>query len=72
MSEQKPEWKPFPFGTGVGNEILCTTCFKRLYPNGHEQKSCTHGCGEATCVECGAKRKLDEPYWPCLGSLEKT
>lgn len=58
---------PFPFGDGAGNRILCPACFRRLYPAGHEQKSCTHGCGEATCVECGVKRRLDEPYWACLG-----
>jgi ribosomal protein S27E len=51
--------------------VLCPDCFKRLWPNGHEEKSCAHGFMAVACVECGKARKLGEkPYWPCLGTRE--
>jgi hypothetical protein len=55
------------------NRILCRECFRRLYPKGHEEKSCSHGCcAGATCVECGKiKRDDKQPYWHCLGQLSK-
>ena len=49
---------------------MCDACFKRLWPHGRDQKTCTHGCNDATCCVCGAVRKPeDRPYFHCLGGL---
>ena len=51
-------------------DIVCDACFKRLWPHGRDQKTCTHGCNDATCCVCGAVRKPeDRPYFHCLGGL---
>ena len=57
------------------NQIICHECY--LKRGKCEEKTCSHGCGAATCVECGAVREgeLDEngyakqPFWHCLGII---
>lgn len=56
------------------NAIYCPECFKRLWPEGREESSCTHGAPiwghPRPCIECGRKRlDGDVTHWHCLGSL---
>jgi hypothetical protein len=53
------------------NFILCDECFRRRWPNGHEEKSCSHASpliGDVTCVGCGRARRPSDSYH-CLGSM---
>lgn len=51
------------------NLILCPTCVRLVHPNGWEEKSCTHGCFEATCTRCGKNRAPEDAFWSCFGSV---
>ncbi len=52
------------------NTILCPSCKTKLYPNGVEEKTCSHGCfGKVVCTECGAVRAEGDVYWHCLGGV---
>lgn len=50
--------------TEYQNKILCPHCFE-----GGEEKACTHGCGPATCYQCGEKREPEDVFWHCVGSV---
>ena len=54
------------------NHILCEECFRSLFPQGHEEKTCSHGCpliGTVTCVRCGVSHQRGDgkPNMHCLG-----
>ena len=54
------------------NRILCPACFDRLFPDGHEEKTCTHGVFAGACTECGERRSMGQkPYWHCLGEMKE-
>lgn len=50
----------------IGPYVICPECMAK-HPS-QEEKSCSHGCFNATCAQCGRVRVGDEkPYWHCLG-----
>jgi hypothetical protein len=55
------------------NHIVCDACYRAMWPEGHIEKTCTHGCplsGSVTCLRCGKVEHARAANMHCLGRVE--